>query len=359
MAMTLLGGGGRSKKISGHSNAWAALRTIARLAMLCATAALLTTCWVEPVTFRQLVAENCDTAGDEDGNGRADCDDPSCAAAKACAPASCTDQIKNGNETDLDCGGACAACGDGATCGGDRDCGSGLCGAATCVRLSSCAQILSSGLSRGDGTYSIDPDGVDGQPAFLAKCDMTSDGGGWTRFHWVTGPYPANLDPLEQALSQCSLADAVCRARIPAAATPTSLMVKDLGDGDIAQWRFDPQSAVSNAVLGALRDKTVGCVAGQTPWQPYFYSGTETFCGTGGEGGCASFVYVDTAAPGCGPYTGWYVQLDGDTGCYNAAFKIGMTHAGYEDIGCERPEANYLDDGPTTLDDNTGELYYR
>jgi hypothetical protein len=58
-------------------------------------------------------------------------------------------------------------------------------------------------------------------------------------------------------------------------------------------------------------------------------------------------------------YAGWYTQMDGDTGCYNTAFKLGMTHTGYETIGCEMPDANFLDDGPTTEDDRTGELYYR
>src|SRR6185295_20231081 len=105
--------------------------------------------------------------------------------------------------------------------------------------------------------------------------------------------------------------------------------------------------------LGALRDKTVVCLSAQPEWKPYFYSGTEAFCGTGGEGGCRAFVYTDTT--GCvNSYTGWYMQLDGDTGCYNTAFKMGMTHAGYENLGCEIPEANFLDDGPTTLDDATG-----
>ena len=45
-----------------------------------------------------------------------------------CAVATCIDGMKNGSETDIDCGGSCAAnCGSGKQCIVNSDCQSGLC----------------------------------------------------------------------------------------------------------------------------------------------------------------------------------------------------------------------------------------
>lgn len=335
------------------------MRPIFLLLVLALSGTALATCAVEPTTFSARPLEDCARSGDEDDNGLADCADPTCAQERACRPPTCTDREKNGDEADVDCGGACGPCADGATCTRDDHCEAGLCGDGRCLRLPSCRAILARGHARGDGLYHIDPDGPGGTPAVEVKCDMTTDGGGWTRFHWVAAAYPANADPLGQELAQCTATALSCRGRIPATESPRDLMVKDLGDGDLALWTFDAQSAISNAVLAALRDKTASCLAQQPAWQPYRYTGTEAFCGTGSEGGCDSFVYSSGAGCAGVNYTGWWLELDGDTGCYNAAFKMGMPHTGYESTGCEVPESNYLDDGPSSADDPFGELYYR
>ncbi|MBN2800379.1 MAG: hypothetical protein JXX28_14665 [Deltaproteobacteria bacterium] len=69
-------------------------------------------------------------------------------------------------------------------CGGD-DCDDGnyfVSGAQDggCSWGTSCFDILTSGLSTGDGDYTISPDGS-GAEGEVVRCDMTTAGGGWTR----------------------------------------------------------------------------------------------------------------------------------------------------------------------------------
>ena len=45
---------------------------------------------------------------------------------------SCVDGIKNGSETDVDCGGSCPRCVDGRSCGSRNDCATALCNGGTC-----------------------------------------------------------------------------------------------------------------------------------------------------------------------------------------------------------------------------------
>ncbi|NOY90150.1 MAG: hypothetical protein GXP55_02995 [Deltaproteobacteria bacterium] len=48
-------------------------------------------------------------------------------------PLACADGLRDRLESDVDCGGSCAACVDGMSCGVDRDCESGRCDAGTCT----------------------------------------------------------------------------------------------------------------------------------------------------------------------------------------------------------------------------------
>lgn len=62
----------------------------------------------------------------------ADCVSLVCTGA-VCQPATCADGAKNGDETDADCGGSCAGCALGSPCFIGGDCASGLCTAGACA----------------------------------------------------------------------------------------------------------------------------------------------------------------------------------------------------------------------------------
>ncbi|MFO0618575.1 MAG: plastocyanin/azurin family copper-binding protein [Polyangiaceae bacterium] len=63
-----------------------------------------------------------------------------------CVPPSCADAVKNGTETDLNCGGAdCAPCAAGKACVTATDCADGVCDAMTC-QAPSCTDVVKNGL---------------------------------------------------------------------------------------------------------------------------------------------------------------------------------------------------------------------
>ncbi|HEY0132938.1 MAG TPA: fibrinogen-like YCDxxxxGGGW domain-containing protein, partial [Nannocystis sp.] len=98
-----------------------------------------------------------------------------------CKTATCSDGFKNGAETDVDCGGpTCNKCELAKACLLPGDCQSGSCINGKCSDPTSCKQIKQGNPAAQSGFYTIDPDGPGGQAAFLARCDMVADGGGWT-----------------------------------------------------------------------------------------------------------------------------------------------------------------------------------
>ena len=70
----------------------------------------------------------------------ADCPSKVCNAG-VCAAAACDDKIKNGAESDVDCGGGCPGCANGKTCGAPADCASKTCMGGVCAPAGpACAQ---------------------------------------------------------------------------------------------------------------------------------------------------------------------------------------------------------------------------
>ncbi|MSP60978.1 MAG: hypothetical protein EXR72_11660 [Myxococcales bacterium] len=201
----------------------------------------------------------------------------------------------------------------------------------------------------GTGDYTIKPSVA--SPAIDVRCEMTTEGGGWTRFHWVLQKYPAGADPFEQLLEACDVTGTICRGRIPVAVNPTSLLVKDLTKPSYAAWNFNG-STISNAVLGALRNKTLYCGTNQGAFQPFITNSPESYCGNGAEGGCDSFYYTNTTCAG-NNLNGWGMNWDGDNAWCASVFKFGVTIGG----GCGLADQGYLND--CDCNDEQGELYYR
>ncbi|APR74805.1 Multiple EGF-like-domain protein 3 precursor [Minicystis rosea] len=106
--------------------------------------------------------KGCDTG--------ADCDSKVCSGGTCLAPA-CDDKVMNGDETDADCGGAtCAKCDAGKGCAGDADCEGGSCGAD-----GKCAATCTDGAKNGDES-DIDCGGTScGKCAIDAGCATGPD----------------------------------------------------------------------------------------------------------------------------------------------------------------------------------------
>lgn len=84
--------------------------------------------------------------------------------------ATCSDGIKNGTESDVDCGGSCGVCANLKACGGNTDCSSGVCKAGQCNAVS-----CMDGLKNGKET-DVDCGGTDCTACAATKaCAATTD----------------------------------------------------------------------------------------------------------------------------------------------------------------------------------------
>lgn len=78
-------------------------------------------------------------------NSKADCGGGGICVNNICVAPQCTDKIKNGDESDIDCGGpACAPCGTDQGCAALADCASQVCIAGTC-RAPTCTDMTANG----------------------------------------------------------------------------------------------------------------------------------------------------------------------------------------------------------------------
>ena len=76
----------------------------------------------------------------------ADCTSSTCIGGTCVAVPTCTDAVKNGTETDVDCGGVCATkCAVGKMCGANGDCSSNVCIGGLCKAAASCFDMIKNG----------------------------------------------------------------------------------------------------------------------------------------------------------------------------------------------------------------------
>ena len=97
-----------------------------------------------------------------------------CAGGACLAAPSCTDGIQNGTESDVDCGGSCPHCGTGFACNTALDCSSGSCSVGSCTvpMCSSCFDAVRDG---SESDVDCGGSGCDARCAFGHTCVLASD----------------------------------------------------------------------------------------------------------------------------------------------------------------------------------------
>ncbi len=102
--------------------------------------------FVALVTGSSCAASNDETAGPtggSSGSGATSGVDGGGASGDS-GPSSCSDGVRNGSESDVDCGWLCPKCADGKQCGAGPDCASGICEGAKC-QPGSCTDTVKNG----------------------------------------------------------------------------------------------------------------------------------------------------------------------------------------------------------------------
>jgi hypothetical protein len=195
----------------------------------------------------------------------ADCSSGYCGGPSGdrCVPTHCADAVLDADETGIDCGGSCLPCAEGLPCFQDTDCAPGLaCGLGECRTAGrSCLDIHRRVPSAPSGVFVLDPDADGPIEPFLAPCDMTSDGGGWTEILRADAPYQPTAGDAGnlgvEGTSFAKLADARIQALAPASRT---FRLRGNADAD-ALYFLTAAPFVDTAPSWGMTAEAIGLVA--------------------------------------------------------------------------------------------------
>ncbi|MDB4932426.1 MAG: hypothetical protein JWM10_4910 [Myxococcaceae bacterium] len=212
-------------------------------------------------------------------------------AAGACVVASCTAGFgncdgnpANGCETSVVADDArCGACTN--VCGADRYCTAGA-----CTPSRDCAELHRRRPALPSGTYSLDLDGAGAGAPADARCDMVTDGGGWTLV--FDSNTSANYDQVDVGWSRADVAAGLLAS---GAATEALIAHRDASFVPVpgvstarfavpAMWRSRSPFAVAaqdESVLAFLS----GSATGETHRLRYGYQNFAGYCGSAWDAG--------------------------------------------------------------------------
>ena len=256
--------------------------------------------------FVQAGVEACDDANDFDAD----------TCSNLCAAALCDDTIKNGGETDTDCGGAdCPKCGAGEACAATGDCEASVCIASLCTVPRSCQEIKAGDPALPSGQYTIDIDGPGIFAAMQVYCDQDTDGGGWTmvaKFSdgvagdgnnlWIGGP----LNDKDLTLLDAEKETKHYVSRIPGNfwnfnnVTIAAARVHVYTGGNVAKfWRYDANG--TNSTNWFTNGRLVASSYSDLPAGPFNYYSIA------GDAGNGRRWFINQTYNGCPNDTGWLI----------------------------------------------------